>query len=236
MFSELHGSIFDLYNALFMVSVSLAWGPLVSAKHFHAEKRIMIKEHRKRSYSIMTYYVAAILTELTMQLPFPIIFSVIMYLIMDFQHNFLPYVLVCILTNMTGVIGGLFCGAISKSSEGQIMISSLLTTTNVMFSGIIISVTKLPIYIRWLADIQIIRWSYAALSINEFQGETFECSSVDQLGCLLEGQPVLTLLELDHLTFKFAASMLGMVFIGFLSSAFLALKITTPKYSEFVND
>ena len=75
-----------------------------------------------------------------------------------------------------------------------------------------------------------IRWTFQALTINEFRGLVFSCSGSSNGACVTTGEEVLDTLGFGGHTPQPAIFGLSMVFIGFLLLLFISLEISRIKY------
>ncbi len=60
-----------------------------------------------------------------------------------------------------------------------------------LFAGFFISAAAIPSWWIWMYWWSFFRYTYPALMINEFLGETFTCSLTNSTGCFRTGEQVL---------------------------------------------
>ena len=78
--------------------------------------------------------------------------------------------------------------AVPSPFVGQI-IAPLVMLIMVMFGGQFVNVDSIPSWLQWMRFISIVRYSYSALTVNEFVGSRFHLES--PVGCYPTGEEVL---------------------------------------------
>jgi len=99
---------------------------------------------------------------------------------------------VLLLENVVGISIGLVLSASFKNTKMAAQIAPMVVILFLMFSGFLINEESVPAYFIWLREISFIRYTFKAVAVNEFEGQTFECSAAD-LTCITEGEQVLAM-------------------------------------------
>lgn len=71
--------------------------------------------------------------------------------------------------------------------------------TMMLFSGFLINLTSIVVFLRWIQWISVFRYSSNVLAINEFQNLTL-CYSSDVDTCLMKGEEVLLRRHISYAT------------------------------------
>ena len=93
-----------------------------------------------------------------------------------------------------------------------------------LFGGFYIKIDSLPIILNWIPYISAFRWSFQALCINEFTGQSFSCDLTPTSQCLYTGEEVLKTMGFDGHTTNYAVFGLGMLWVAYLVWVYLLLE------------
>ncbi len=158
------------------------------------------------------------------------VFGCIIYWLANLNPNtFGPFLGILLLHSLAAISLGLLVSALSPSIEVANIVGPPVIIVLILFSGYYINIGSLPIVANLVPYISFIKWTFEALNVNEFVGETFTCKGTG--GCYRTGEQVL-----EHLTFSgqsnpdHAVFGLSMCFIGLLVVAYLSLEFSRISY------
>jgi hypothetical protein len=141
------------------------------------------------------------------------------------------FIAICMFTNSVGVALGLAISSFAPSIEVANAIGPVFIIVGILFGGFYIQVSSLPVVLDWFPYMSLFRWSFQALTINEFAGETFSCSSSNTNNCLLTGEDVLQTLSYSGHTVRYPLFGLGMILIAFLAGLYIFLLLNQIRYT-----
>lgn len=96
--------------------------------------------------------------------------------------------------------------------------------------GFYLNTKSFPPGSQWLVYCSYIYYSFSALIVNEFEGQTFECDPQQTGGCVLTGKELIHNLGLGKMTIFVDLLCLGALTMGFLCISFAALVCFKDKY------
>ena len=134
------------------------------------------------------------------------------------------------LHSVTSMALGLMISACVPSVEIGAALGPVVVILLLLFGGFYINLDSLPIVANWVPYINYIRYTFEALCVNEFAGETFTCGGGGR-GCLTNGDEVLRGLSFGGQTSPSSALFgLGMVLLTLLVIAVLVLELSRTSY------
>ena len=155
----------------------------------------MTRERSTGAYDTLSYFTAKYFVEAPLNLAPCVLFTCILYWMVGLNPDRFGY---CILIMMYQVLAalslGLWISCIAPSAEAASSLGLPAVIVSLLFAGYYINIESLPVIANWIPYFSFIRWSYAALAINEFKGETFTCGGGATGACLTTGMMALTLL------------------------------------------
>lgn len=112
-----------------------------------------------------------------MQVLCPVVFVAICYYMIGLQSavaNFFNACMVAVATALSGMAVGTVAGAAFPDITMALVVLPLILLPLMMFSGLFVNVGSLPVYFAWIKWISPMKYAYAALMKNEYQGLTFQ--------------------------------------------------------------
>lgn len=199
---------------------------------FPKEKVIVNRERNANAYDTLSYFAAKYFVELPLNSVPSIWYACIIYWMVGLNpHRFGYFILILMLESVTCVSLGLAISALMPNVEAALAMGPPLIIIALIFGGFYINISSLPIVANWIPYLSFLKWSFEALCINEFKGETFECTHGPPGYCITSGDQVL-----ENLTFgggrtaNNACFGLGMVMLGFTTSALFFLHRSKISY------
>eukprot|EP00599_Poterioochromonas_sp_BG-1_P012788 CAMPEP_0173159526 /NCGR_PEP_ID=MMETSP1105-20130129/17184_1 /TAXON_ID=2985 /ORGANISM="Ochromonas sp., Strain BG-1" /LENGTH=665 /DNA_ID=CAMNT_0014078021 /DNA_START=81 /DNA_END=2078 /DNA_ORIENTATION=- len=192
---------------------------------FPLEKQIVGRERSGRAYSTLSYCMAKVLVELPINI-FPILVycCVLAPLVGLNPHTFGYFILICMLNSCVIIALGMVVSALAPNVDAANALSAPFLIIGILFGGFYIKIDSLPIILNWIPYISAFRWSFQALCINEFKGQSFSCNLTPTSQCLYTGEDVLATMDFDGHTTSYPVFGLGMLWIAYLVWLYLLLE------------
>jgi len=167
--------------ALFFCCVNQGvFGALIVINSFPRERVLVLRERAAGIYFFSAYFYSKILVEGFWQLPYPIVFSCIVYWLVGFQDVavkffvFMPFMLLC----HFGALGlGTAISALARTTEVAVVVLPLVLEICRLFGGFYLSPATLPGYFVWLDAMSYLKYTYTGISLNELTGLEYNCTA-----------------------------------------------------------
>lgn len=220
---------------LFVIAINQGFNALMAVLNvFPKEKLIVSRERSSNAYDTFSYFVAKYMCELPLNVLPCTVFGSIIYWIVGLnpeEGRFGNFVAVLMMEAAIAVALGLSVSACAPTVEAAVNFGPLTLIISLLFGGFFINIGSLPLVAEWLPNLSFLRWTFGALAVNEFAGESFTCDFLDPSMCQTEGDQVL-----DRLNFKGTVEDqvfgMAMMFLGFLVIAVTTLHLNSLKYLE----
>ena len=140
---------------------------------FSGEKPSFAREHAQGYYGTSSYFLAKSLVEIPLTFFFPILTAVITYWSVGLRPgvgHFLLFTFTLQLTALTGFSFGLFSAALFNDVHVALALSILILLPTMIFSGLVLNVATVPVFLRWIQWISPMRYAYVVLMTNQFEG------------------------------------------------------------------
>lgn len=188
-------SIADRIGLLSLVTIGAMNSGLVQTiRSFPREKGIVSKELASRMYGTFPYFVAKAISEIPLIGFLNSLFGLGAYYLTGLNpaagkiRNFLG---ILSLHGLVAQSAGLFIGSFSKNSDIALAMMPPVIILSIIFDGRNISEENIPVYLRWVPKIGLIRWGFQGLCINEFLGLKFDKSGSQRGQVALTGEEAL---------------------------------------------
>ena len=166
--------------ALFFTVVNQAsFGAISTVALLPMERPVVLRERAAGSISALSYFLAKAGAEMLWKLPFPIIFTLIVYFLIGFQplaSAFFRYLAVIIISYWTGMGVAMFVSAIAKVASVASLVMPLVMETARLFASYFAPQADLPPGIRWISYISYIFYSFNAIAHSEMNDLLIDCS------------------------------------------------------------
>ena len=170
-------SIAQRQSVLFFCVASQAlFGAVLTVTSFAIDRKSALIGHSVGGYNSAVYFGASLAIELLFHVFFALIFSLASYLLIDLQYYASKFFIFYAFMILTSVVAGsitFLVASIVRSTDFVLAVFPFLVTIPVLFG--LYFITPVPSYFDWLATISFVRYSYMAVSINEFSGLRFTC-------------------------------------------------------------
>lgn len=169
-----------------MLTAFLAMGMLPTIV---IERPVTYREMYDGLFSPVTYVAYKLVEELIPQAVAGVIYSILVYFLINLQGSFLVFWLVYLVSTFNAVASTMMVSAASVNTSAAGAIMSSYATTLFFFSGFLIPFSKIPVYWRWYSVIDHLRYAFGAMMANQFSGNDPE---------LFAGQTVLQYYDLEN--------------------------------------
>jgi len=192
-----HGqsSIQSRSGALFFITLNQTFGPLIgSIILFHLEKSLFMRERSSGTYRVLPYYISRAFAEFPVQIWFPIVFSLIVYWMIDLNSRVdrvLFFMLTLCVHFLTSQSLGLLISAITPSVQVGQGIAPVIVIVFMLFGGFFLNTANVWVGFVWIEYISFIGYTFKALAVNEYAGMTFTCDNSSSGLCETTGEQVL---------------------------------------------
>lgn len=208
---------------------------------FSSERSVFMREYSNGAYSVFVYFFSKILVEYPFQIMIPILVSASSYFAVGLQAHVVNFFVFCtclVLVNLVGTNIGLMLSSAFSDVSIALSLAPLFVLPLMLFSGFFISYDDTPGYVAWIQAISPVRYAFAALMQNEFDGLELHCtpSQVIPTGipgldiCPIEnGSQYIELYGYNLLDVARCIIMLGILLVCSLLLAYMTLFISAAK-------
>jgi len=174
-------SISKRQSVLFFCAVNQGvFGALTLLNSLPRERRLVLRERAAGTYYVSAYFCAKLFVESLLQIPFPVIFSLIVYWLVGFQNEagkffiFMSFMLLCHFSalSLSNVVA-----AIGRTTEAAVTVLPMALEITRLFGGFYLSPAELPGYFVWLDAVSYLKYTYVAISLNELTGLEYNCTA-----------------------------------------------------------
>jgi ABC-type multidrug transport system permease subunit len=140
---------------------------------FPFERPVFLREYASGMYGSVPYFLAKTIVEIFVTIITSIETYLIAYWIMDLQGNFFCLILVSFSLSMTAASTGLFVGCSVANAQSAQEIAPLCFVPQILFSGIFITNSLIPKWMRWLQYVCALKYAINLGCIVEFANQPF---------------------------------------------------------------
>lgn len=156
---------------LFMWVVLPAYGAASYVPAIVLERPLFVRERNDGLYRVITYLVAKMAEELGLALINSIIFANIVFWAVDLQGSFAVFWAVYAVTLFCGIVLAYTIAAISPNMDVANAALPAYVTMLLFFAGMLIRWTDIPKYWKWFSIIDVLRYAFGPLMVNQFAGD-----------------------------------------------------------------
>lgn len=173
-------SIMDRFGLLSLIAIGGSNMAMASTvRSFPKEKAIVSGELADHLYGTLPYFIGKALSEIPLTVFFNSLFGVLVSKLTGLNGTFQKMKRFLGLVSLHGLAGqsaGLMIGAVSPSQDAALALFPAIMVLNIIFDGKNISEENTPPFLRWLPKVGLIKWGFEGMSLNEFEGLTFDTS------------------------------------------------------------
>lgn len=199
---------------------------MMIVNHYPAERAVVLRERAAGTYQVSAYFLSKVVTDVVFNLPFPIIFSCIVYWLIGFQADagkFFLFMLLMMLCQMCGFAMASCVAAIGRTTNMSLIILPMMMEVWRLFGGFYVPPSQSPIYYVWLDHLDYLWYAYIGIAVNELTGLEFTC---DVQPCdPATGEDVIESMEYDSLSLGgYIGVMIGF-WIAFVIGNYIAIRL-----------
>ncbi|CAF3296178.1 unnamed protein product [Rotaria socialis] len=217
-------------GAIFFIIANQVFSNLSALEAFIKERPLFAHENVSGYYHVLTYFLAKVLCDIIPLRTIPAIaFSIVSYFMMGFQQTEEKFFIFFFFIWLASICASTVCFLVSASVRNfgvANLVAGLFYVVTLIFSGFLVEISSVVVFVRWIQYFSIFRYGINALSINEFMGLTF-CYSTNSTVCTETGADVLSGLNVDHGTdwdlWKNCVA-LSVITVGFLTLTYVQLR------------
>merc|ERR1719282_848131 len=219
-------------GALFLIITNMTFSNMFAVINvITMEIPIFLREHFNGMYRTDVYFITKQLAELPLFVITPLLFVGILYFMIPFNEEFERFA-ICVgiseLLTQTVVSFGYLISCAASSVNMALAIGPTLLIPLMLFGGLFLNNSTIPVYLNWLKYVSWFMYSNEALLVNQWRGveDIKSCSQINgqQVCTNITGEMILE----DQLSFKienfeFDVGMLAILAVGFRIMAFFML-------------
>ncbi|GMI03669.1 hypothetical protein TrVE_jg3568 [Triparma verrucosa] len=194
-------SIQDRVGILFFFTINQTFSNMFAVLNsFTGDKIVVERERASNSYHISAFYSAKFCAEIPFNFVGPIVFGTIVFWIVGLGEgdfwNFCVFLVLLTLVGFCAIALGMAIAATAPDVEAATAFGPIVVVLMILFGGFYINIESLPVWLRWVQYLSLMRFAFEGLCVNEFKDLVFSCDDVDVGGaCVETGQDVLNRLS-----------------------------------------
>ena len=211
-------------GALFMMTIQNTFGTVMPTISVFTLQRMIIKRERAAgTYRASSAYFSKIASQLPLTLAGCLLFALPVYWMIGLQNSlsrYLTFIAILLIHACIAVFMGIMISSGVPNVQVGTIIGPIFIVIFLIFGGPLVNLDTAPDALKWIKWLSVIRYTFSALSINEFTGLVFSCPP-NAPACAPNGETTLKLFSLDALDLWYNVLVnfcLGLAFIviGFL--------------------
>ena len=208
-------NVVNISSMLFMWCTLPAFGAASYVPQIVMERSLYMRERADGLYRPMTYVVAKMFDELLLLFFVTLVIAAVVFYAVSLSGSFALFWLVYYVTLANGVVLAYLISALSPNMEAANAILPTYVVTLLFFAGFLIRPADTPDYWKWYAYVDLMKFSWGALMINQWKENDPE---------FVSGVSLLTEYDLKGESEWAYVGYLCVFFVAFFVAAFLALK------------
>ena len=208
-------NVVNISSMLFMWCTLPAFGAASYVPQIVMERSLFMRERADGLYRPMTYVVAKMFDELLLLFFVTLVIAAVVFYAVQLSGSFALFWLVYYVTLANGVVLAYLISALSPNMEAANAILPTYVVTLLFFAGFLIRPADTPDYWKWYAYVDLMKFSWGALMINQWKDDDPE---------FVGGVSLLTEYDLKGESEWAYVGYLCVFFLAFFVMAFLALK------------
>ncbi|KAJ1673538.1 hypothetical protein EV182_005036, partial [Spiromyces aspiralis] len=216
---DAHVQVQNFQGASFYVILTEFFVTAITVLNTYSPQRSLFRrEYLNGFYNIQSYFVSKFLIEIPLHIFGPIAYSAIMYWMVGYQRSVAKFFVFCAVAVAERVCGfslGVHLACFFVDLPLAVAVIPLLVIPFMTFGGMMVNPGYLPGFIKWCQWISPIKYGYAALSINQFTGLTYQGTDI--------GAPILEDMGLGRFGIAANIGFILMFFAIFTAQAYFSL-------------
>jgi ABC-type multidrug transport system permease subunit len=186
------------------------------------------------------FFSETILSQFFSELPFhlisPLVLGTIVYWMAHLRPEFarfMAFMGIITLESIAAVALGMAISSVSSSAEVATILANPISVVMLISGGFYISIQSLPAAAQWVADLSLMKWSFQALVVNEFEGTTLTCTEQDR-HCLATGAEAIASIGFAGSTVWDGAAGLIVLTLALNFIAYTIMRYNKPRYQSLL--
>ena len=185
------------FGALFISIAAIVMGSVATIPELFSQRRVFYHQKNAGYFSGLAFQVSLLLTEIPITLIEMGCYSLLLYGLCGLRDGILSYAFLIFYTSM--VFCNLICFSVAATMvmlvDSVVAAQALVpvyNAMNILFSGYLMTQADIPHYLKWLTKTSTVARLFAAVTINEMDGQVFHCEDSELIP--FRDSPSLTLL------------------------------------------
>lgn len=176
-------------GVMFFLIINSCFPNISAIAVFMKERRIFRHEVANGYYRVSSYFLSKVLCDLLPMRVLPLfIFSAIVYNMVGFKNEATSYLIFTLILFLSSLAAVSLCLLVSSSVQ-LIAVANLFVSVPfvfmMLFSGFLIRLQDVPVWLRWIKWLSIFRYGLSGLQLNELHGMKFsQCGENHNTTCL----------------------------------------------------
>ncbi|KAL4474978.1 hypothetical protein ABPG74_001674 [Tetrahymena malaccensis] len=170
--NDKNGILFFWTTAMFMMNLK------PSIITFPSQRAVFLREENAKFYSVGPYFIAKVLVDMIPAIIFPIICSLVMYWMVNLNHQdagtVFFFLLTCCVQALTGLALGLLGGSAFSDPKTASALTPLFMMPLSLFSGFYKNSSNFAAWIGWIQYLSPFKYCFSALANNEYTYDGIE--------------------------------------------------------------
>ena len=162
-------NVVNISSMLFMWCTLPAFGAASYVPQIVMERSLYMRERADGLYRPMTYVVAKMFDELLLLFFVTLVIAAVVFYAVSLSGSFALFWLVYYVTLANGVVLAYLISALSPNMEAANAILPTYVVTLLFFAGFLIRPADTPDYWKWYAYVDLMKFSWGALMINQWK-------------------------------------------------------------------
>jgi ATP-binding cassette subfamily G (WHITE) protein 2 (SNQ2) len=183
-FDQSQNSAQNRFGALFISISAIVMGSVATIPELFSQRRVFYQQKNAGYFSPLAWQISLFLTEIPITLVEMAIYSLLLYGLCGLRGGIFSYAFLFFYASM--VLANLICFSVAATSvmlvDSVIAAQALVpvyNAMNILFSGYLMTEADIPPYLRWLTKTSTIARLFAAISVNEMDGQVFHCEDAE---------------------------------------------------------
>ncbi|XP_002742012.1 protein white-like [Saccoglossus kowalevskii] len=222
-------SIQNINGCLFLFITNMTFANLFAViQVFPLELPVFLREHFNGMYRTDVYFICKNLVELPYQfIILPIVFTAITYWMVGLYPYFVNFCIcagILVLVCNVSVSFGYMISTFSPSVSVALAIAPPLIVPLLLFGGLFLNTSDIPVYFIWLQYISWFKYGYECLTVNQWQNiDDIECPANYSVPCITDGQTVLASLSFSADNFMMDIYLILVLLVVYRLIAYIGL-------------
>jgi ABC-type multidrug transport system permease subunit len=216
-----------------VVAVSTAMTSLMKLLSVFPKERVLVSRERAAgAYSLGPYFFAKLAAELPVSAVFPALFGAMVYPCAGLAPGLGRlgrFMGICTLESFASSAIGMSISAAVPSTQAALATGPAIMVCFIVFGGSWTAQDTVPVFLRWIPNISLIKQAFEALCVNELSGQVFEASAP---GDAPTGEAALRRLGFEESTLGAATAQQARIMLANWGLAYLILARRQPKYAQ----